>query len=137
LVQEIHLQPTANRYKDDNGSSLNVLTLSRGEQEKQMSLASKIVADAKAFRNEIVKIAAAVPGVVTKITAEAPEVTAIAELAFPNAAAIEQHALAVADAVQAATTAAGTAAASNGLNAVQDKGVISAVEALEALIKKL
>ena len=102
-----------------------------------MSLASVLVADAKKFKAEVVKIAGAVPGVVSKITAEAPEVEALVALVFPQAAPIEAAALAVVDAVQVATTAAGTAAEANGVNAVQDKGVLAAVEAVIAAVKKL
>jgi hypothetical protein len=102
-----------------------------------MSFASKFVADAKAFKSEILKIVSKTPAIVAEIDKDAPTVTALVELAFPGAAAIETSALAVVDAVQAVVTQAGVAAVSNGINAVEDKGVIAAIEAVVAAVKKL
>lgn len=95
-----------------------------------MSFASKIVADAKAFKNEIIKLAAQVPALAEKVAGETPEVEALVALAFPHAAPIENALSAVLSAAENVVTSAGIAASSNGLSATQDQGVIASIEAV-------
>jgi hypothetical protein len=101
-----------------------------------MSIAAKILADAKAFKAEILKIAGAEPAIAAKVTEYTPEVEALVALAFPQAGPLETALTAVVSAVEGAVTSAGTAAGSNGVNAAQDQTVIAAIEAVEAAIKK-
>lgn len=102
-----------------------------------MSISADIVKAAKALKADIVKIANAAPKVLAKIDSEAPEVESLVALAFPQAAPFEAAGLAILDAIEAAVVKSGNAATANGLDVVQDKGVISAVEAVVALVKKV
>ena len=99
-----------------------------------MSFSVKLIADAKAFKSEILKIVGATPAIAAKIAADAPEIEALSNLVFPGASAIEQELLGVASAVEAAVAATGTAAGANGLNVAADKGVIAAVQSVATAI---
>jgi hypothetical protein len=102
-----------------------------------MSFYSKLKADAEKFKAEILKVAGDVPAVAAKITEYTPEVESLVALAFPQAAPIEAGAVAVVDAIESVVSKAGSAASVNGLSAVQDQGVIAAVESVIAAIKKI
>lgn len=102
-----------------------------------MSVFATIVKDAQAFKAEVIKLASQVPGVAEKVSEYTPEVEALVALAYPAAAPIEASLTAVLTAVEAVVTASGSAASANGVDAVQDKGVIAAVEAVIAAIKKV
>lgn len=102
-----------------------------------MSFYSKLKADAEKFKAEILKVAGDVPAIAAKITAYTPEVESLVALAFPAAGPIETAVTGVVDAIENVVSKAGSAATVNGLSAVQDQGVIAAVEAVIAAIKKV
>ncbi len=98
-------------------------------------IATKLVAGAKAFKADILKLAAKAPTVVSDVEKDAPEVEALVNLAFPGATALEDAALAAFEAICDAVEAAGPAAAANGLSVSLDKAVIAKVQAVLPALK--
>lgn len=98
-------------------------------------IASAIVAGAKKLKSEILKVAGEAPVIIAKIEADAPEVEALTSLVFPGAAKIEQLSVGLLEAVAEAVEAAGTAAGSNGLSVSFDEAVINDIKALLPQLK--
>lgn len=98
-------------------------------------VASAIVAGAKKLKSEILKVAGEAPVIIAKIEADAPEVEALTALVFPGAAKIEQLSVGLLEAVAEAVEAAGTAAGANGLSVSFDQALISEIQALLPALK--
>jgi hypothetical protein len=98
-------------------------------------LATKLVNAAKAFKADVLKVAAQAPTIVQDVEKDAPEVEAIVNLAFPGSAAVEQVALDVLEAVADAVEAAGSAASENGLSVSLDQTLIAKVKSAADALK--
>ena len=98
-------------------------------------VAAKIVAGAKAFKADLLKVVGEAPVVIEKIKADAPEIEALSNLVWPQAGAIEAAGVTLLEQVAGAIADTGTAVGANGLTVTFDQTVIKDVEALIPALK--
>jgi hypothetical protein len=98
-------------------------------------IVTKLVTAAKDLKSDVLTAAEKAPAIVGEVAKDAPEVAALVELAYPGAAPIEQAALSAFEVLADAVEAAGTAAGANGLSVSFDQTVIADVKAVLPALK--